>query len=362
MANHDDQPAIARGPIRLNPHLDPKPWGGQGLRHIGFVFPDDAVIGEAHLTAPGAVVADGPLAGQTLGEIVLADPEGTIGALGLRATAGAPVFPLLIKLIDAHDVLSVQVHPDDEEARALGSPGKTEAWHVLSAGIESELYLGLHTPSDLDELAIRARSGARTSSFLRAIPARPMETVLIPAGTIHALGAGIMVYEIQQPSGITYRLDDWGRMGSDGKSRELHIDESLAVAKPAYQPEPIAPIEIEQGRTLLTACRYFALEKLSLTPDQTVTIDHPGSPAVLTLLDGNGIVSAAGKRIDIRPGETVVIFPRDMPATLHATPTTLTALHGWVPDLTAEIVHPALAAGASNARIAALAGPLNDLL
>jgi hypothetical protein len=83
---------------------------------------------------------------------------------------------------------------------------------------------------------------------------------------------------------------------------------------------------------------------------------------VMTLLDGNGIVSAAGKRIELRPGETVVIFPRDMPATLHAAPTTLSALHGWVPDLAAEIVQPALAAGTSNARIAALAGPLDDLL
>jgi len=171
-----------------------------------------------------------------------------------------------------------------------------------------------------------------------------------------------MVYEIQQPSGITYRLDDWGRMGSDGKPRELHIDQSLAVANPAYQPAPIAPIETEPGRSLLTACRYFALEKLALMPDQTVTIDHPGSPAVLTLLDGNGLVSAAGKRTELRPGETVVIFPRDMPATLHADPTTLSALHGWVPDLAAEIVQPALAAGASNAQLSALAGPLDDLL
>src|SRR3954451_13901740 len=142
MASHDDQLVLERGPVRLSPYLDPKPWGGQGLRRIGFVFPEDAVIGEAHLTAPGAIVADGPLAGQTLEALVLADPAGTIGALGLRATGGAPVFPLLIKLIDAHDVLSVQVHPDDEEARVLGSPGKTEAWHVLSAGIDSELYLG----------------------------------------------------------------------------------------------------------------------------------------------------------------------------------------------------------------------------
>ena len=125
---------------------------------------------------------------------------------------------------------------------------------------------------------------------------------------------------------------------------------------------PIAPIDIEPGRSLLTACRYFALEKLALAPDQTVTIDHSGSPAVLTLLDGNGVVSAAGTRLEIRPGETVVIFPRDMPATLHADPTTLTALHGWVPDLAAEIMLPAMAAGASNARIAALAGPLDDLL
>ena len=361
MTKRGDESARSQGPLRLDPYLDPKPWGGHGLRRIGFVLPDDTLIGEAHLTASGATVADGPLMGKTLGELVAADPEGTIGALGLRVTGGEPVFPLLIKLIDAHDVLSVQVHPNDDEARAQHSLGKTEAWHVLSAGVESELYLGLHTPSDLAELGIRARAGARTSGFLRAIPARPGETVLIPAGTIHALGAGIMVYEIQQPSGITYRLDDWGRVGTDGKPRELHLDQSLAVAKPAYQPEPIAPVPIAPGRSLLAACRYFSLERLALAPEQTVSIDHPESPAVVTLLDGNGIISAAGEELTIRPGETVVVFPRDMPAMLRSTPTTLTALHGWVPDLAADVVNPARLAGASDREIAALAGPLGNL-
>lgn len=361
MTKWDDQQANGRGPLRLDPFLDPKPWGGHELRRIGFVLPDDTLIGEAHLTASGATVAEGPLAGTTLGELVAADPEGTSGALGLRATGGVPVFPLLIKLIDAHDVLSVQVHPNDDEARAQQSLGKTEAWHVLSAGVDSELYLGLHTPSDLAELEIRARRGARTSGFLRAIPARPGETVLIPAGTIHALGAGIMVYEIQQPSGITYRLDDWGRVGTDGKPRDLHLDQSLAVAKPAYQPEPIAPVAIAPGQALLAACRYFALERLALSPEQTVSIDHPGSPAVVTLLDGNGVISAAGMELTIRPGETVVVFPRDMPATLRSEPTTLTALHGWVPDLAVDVAGPARAAGASDQEIAALAGPLDDL-
>ncbi|MGH2548964.1 MAG: type I phosphomannose isomerase catalytic subunit [Thermomicrobiales bacterium] len=349
------------GVIRLAPALDAKPWGGHKLKQMGMRVPPGTIIGEAHLTGAAAGIVGGPFDGVTLGELVARDPEGIAGSLGLAATGGLPVFPLLIKLIDANDVLSVQVHPGDEEANALNSVGKTEAWHVLSADVGSGLYLGLHDPQQFDELALLARSGGRTSALLREIPARPHETVLIPAGTIHALGAGILVYEIQQPSGITFRFDDWGRVGADGKSRELHIEESIAVSHPELQPEPIEPIETSPGRSLLTACRYFALEKLELQTEQELTIKHIGSPAAITLIDGDGEVEAGGVIARIQPGETVVIAPGDLPAILRSRLTTLTALHGWVPDLQRDIVDPARAAGADDEMIAKLAGPRDDL-
>lgn len=349
------------GVIRLVPALDAKPWGGSKLKQMGMRVPPGEIIGEAHLTGAGARVSGGPFDGQTLGELVARDPEGIAGRLGLAATGGKPVFPLLIKLIDANDVLSVQVHPGDEEAKALGSVGKTEAWHVLSASVGAGLYMGLHDPAQFDELTLLARSGGRTSALLREIPARPQETVLIPAGTIHALGAGILVYEIQQPSGITFRFDDWGRVGADGNPRELHIEESIAVSHPELQPEPIQPVAIARGRALLTACRYFALEKIELHPGQAVEIAHEGSPAAITLLDGDAEVEAAGEVARIQPGETVVVAPGDLPAVVRPRMTTMTALHGWVPDLQRDIVAPARTVGASDETIAALAGPLDDL-
>ncbi len=350
-----NQAAGGRGPIRLEAALVEKPWGGRTLARFGFGLPE-APIGEAHLTGAEARVATGPLAGLTLDELVRRDPDGVAGPLGLAALGREPRFPLLVKLIDARDVLSVQVHPGDEEARPLGSPGKTEAWHILDAEAASRLYLGLRDPGALDALARESRGGARTAHLLRAVPARAGETFLIPAGTIHALGEGVLVYEIQQPSGITYRFDDWGRVGLDGQPRELHIEESLAVAKPAYQPRPIEPVTIGPGRSLLTACRYFALERLQLTAGQSVTLDHGGSPAVITLLDGEGTVEAASASLPVRPGETIVVTARDLPTNLSSAQAGLTALHGWVPDWARDIEAPARAAGVSGAVIDALAG------
>ncbi len=349
------------GVLKLRPALDAKPWGGQKLKQMGMRVPPETVIGEAHLTGMAAVIDGGPFDGQTLGALVARDPEGLAGELGLAATGGMPLFPLLIKLIDAAQVLSVQVHPGDDEAKALGGVGKTEAWHVLSAEVGSGLYLGLHDPALFDELTLLARSGGRTGALLREIPARPGETVLIPAGTIHALGAGVFVYEIQQPSGITFRFDDWGRVGADGKPRELRIEESITVSHPDLQPEPIVPVEIAPGRSLLTACRYFALEKLALRTGEEIAIGHEGSPAAITLVDGDGDIEAAGISVRLKPGDTAVIAPADQPAILRTRATTLTALHGWVPDLRRDIAGPALAAGASAAQIGALAGPRDDL-
>lgn len=322
-------PARPRGPIVFLAALDPKPWGGRALEQFGFDLPPGVLIGEAHLTSSESIVRDGPLAGQTLGSLMAIDAAWLAGDRGLTATGGLPLFPLLSKLIDARDVLSVQVHPDDEAAEPLGGVGKTEAWHVLDAESGGLLYLGLNDTGDMPELARRSRAGERTGDLLRTHTAAPGETLLVPAGTIHAIGAGLLIYEIQQPSGITYRFDDWGRVGGDGKPRELHVEESLAVAKPEVRPEPIEPIETGPGRTLLVAHRYFSLERVRLVAGRSIAIDHPGSPAVVTVLTGNAEIEAAGVSVAIGPGETAIVPPGDLSATVRAKGE-LTALHGWV--------------------------------
>ncbi len=215
---------MTRGPVRpvkVRPRLDAKPWGGRLLADWGIPLPRDEAIGEALLTAPEATVASGPLLGTPLSALASADPAAWVGARGLEATGGRPIFPLLVKLIDGHEDLSIQVHPDDRAAAAAGlGTGKTEAYHILAAEPGSVIYLGLEPGVKLEEFAASClRANGSAAGCLRRVPAEPGLTVLIPAGTPHALGAGILLYEIQQPSNVTFRLDDWGRVDASGAAR-----------------------------------------------------------------------------------------------------------------------------------------------
>jgi mannose-6-phosphate isomerase len=170
------------------PRLDAKPWGGRKLERYGLDLPAGEPIGEALVTAGEAVVSAGDGAGQTLQELLDADPAGRLGARALEAVSSRTIFPLLAKLIDAAENLSIQVHPDDVGARSLDRLGKTEAWHILDAEPGGKLYLGLQDGVALDAFMDDARLLDGTSSAdLRAIDAVVGETIIIPAGTIHAL-------------------------------------------------------------------------------------------------------------------------------------------------------------------------------
>jgi mannose-6-phosphate isomerase len=322
------------GPLLLTPQLDEKPWGGRGLAGFGFDLPGDRPIGEALITGTDARIASGPHAGMRLGEIVAGDPVGSIGERGLRLTGGLPVFPLLIKLIDARDDLSIQVHPDDERA-PHGHLGKTEAWHVLAAQPGTSLYLGLEDGVGVAELENLARSGQSTAHLMRRVPAVPGITVFLPAGTVHALGAGVLIYEIQQPSAITYRFDDWGRVDEAGHARELHIDEGLSVLDPVSRPDPIAPEPLSTGagsRARLVRCPYFTAERITLAAGDAVTLDGAGAPQVFTCLEGALTVSSDNRSQAQTAGQSVAMLAASSPTTLTATePTTL--LRGWLdPD------------------------------
>lgn len=351
-------------PWRLRPRLDPKPWGGRRLEGFGLSLPKDDLIGEALATADEATIADGPDAGRTLGEVVAADPPAIIGERGLAATTrgGRPRFPLLIKLIDAARDLSVQVHPDDDAA-PTGRLGKTEVYHVLAAAPGARIALGLRPGLDPARFAAACREGERTEALLRWLPARAGETILIPAGTIHALGAGCLVYEAQQPSDVTYRLDDWGRADPRGRPRELHVGAGLEVYDPDSRPAPIPPLGLATGagrRQLLAACRLFALERIALAAGEEVRVSAAGSAQAVTCLRGAADLSGEGGAAALAVGETAVLPATAQEGRLRATaPAVL--LRAWVPDLVAEVVTPARAAGHADAAIAALAGPLPDL-
>jgi mannose-6-phosphate isomerase len=322
------------GPLVLTPRLDAKLWGGRRLEAFGLALPPGEAIGEAVVSAPEAAIDGGPLAGRRLGEVVAERPEAALGLRGLRATGGRPLFPLLVKLIDANDDLSIQVHPDDEAAAAFDSLGKTEAWYVLAARPGGALFLGLRPGVGLNELAAASRAGTGAGHLMRRVPAVPQTTVLMPAGTVHALGAGVVVYEVQQPSAITYRLDDWGRVDASGRPRELHVEAALAVADPSRWPEPIAPVAIPSAvgrRQLLVACPYFALERIALVAGEAAPLVAAESPQTVTVLHGGAVVAADGREAALAAGQTAALLASAREASIRATaPTVL--LRAWVPD------------------------------
>lgn len=341
------------------PRLDSKPWGGTRLGQFGLPMPEGEKVGEALVTTNDAVVTAGFGEGTTLGEIVAAAPETRLGALGATAVSGKAIFPLLVKLIDASENLSIQVHPNDELAAPLGKLGKTEAWYVLSAENDGALYLGIDKDVDAATFMEHARLLDGTSaSDLRRVDASHGQTWMIPAGTVHALGAGVMVYEIQQPSDVTFRLDDWGRVDAAGNPREMHLEAGEQAIRPELRPNQIPSVRLDSAsmRELLTACRYFALEKLTLPEMQQLEIGSAGSPNVVTVLSGQ---LQMGDH-QLVAGESAVIWPGSEPVPSTAEASTV-ALRAWVPDLIQDIAVPVSNAGGLDSDIAALGGMTGDL-
>ena len=232
-------------PLLLTPVFRRYLWGGRRFATaLGRDLPpgDDFAESWDVVDRPGpdggdqSIVATGPLAGRTLGDLVRSH-----GGELLGRHAGLPTFPLLFKFLDACRDLSVQVHPDDERAARLVPPdrGKTEAWYVIDAEPGSRIYAGLAPGVGQPELAAAIRAGT-CATVLHSFAARPGDCIFIPAGTVHAIGAGLLIAEIQQSSDVTYRLFDWNRTGPDGKPRPLHVDAGVAAVS---RFGPVSPVQ-----------------------------------------------------------------------------------------------------------------------
>lgn len=214
-----------------------------------------------------SLVRVGPLAGRSLGEIVRGHGAELFGR------SPPPVFPLLFKFLDANRVLSVQVHPDDARAARLDPPdrGKTEAWYVVAAEPGSRIYAGLRAGVDQAALAAAIRSGS-CEEVLHSFAPVAGDCVFIPAGTVHAIGAGLLVAEIQQSSDVTYRLFDWNRTGPDGKPRPLHVEAGVEAVTRLGPVNPVPPeatggcllseATAEAAVRRLVACEYFSLDEV----------------------------------------------------------------------------------------------------
>ena len=273
-------------------------------------------MGEAWVSYGESVVAAGPLAGSTLSELAARFGSGLVGsAVAARTVAAraddrdAPGWPLLIKLLDCAGWLSIQVHPNDEQARRLtgaGESGKTEAWFVLEADPGACILLGVKPGVDATELASAIRRG-RVGDLAAEVAMETGQVVLIPAGTLHALGPGLLLYEIQQQSDVTYRAYDWGRPPSAG--RNLHIEESVAVALPAMAEAPRRPAAPSgSGLGLALECPYFVLELGRVEGNSSLSLGTDGSSFhVITLAEGTAEASAGGERVRLARFETVLV-------------------------------------------------------
>ena len=336
-------------------------WGGTRLRSVlGKETPPDKVIGEAWLISDHAehesVVASGPHEGRTLRQLLEEDAAAILGTRAQLTIHGR--FPLLLKLLDSGQALSVQVHPDDNDARRLGEPdvGKTEMWHVFEAAPGSQLICGLDQGLGPEAFATSITGGSLEDALTR-FEVQEGASVFVPVGTVHAIGGGILLAEIQQNSDLTYRIYDWGRVDADGKPRELHIGKALEAthfgSPHGGLTQPLG-YDIENGRCeVLGACRHFAAELLCIQGEFSRPIAGE-SFHILLAKHGSFDAQAGGERYKLKPGEAVLV--PGCAASYQITGTGA-LLDYYVPDLQREIIAPLLAAGHAPPAILALGGP-----
>jgi len=205
-------------------------------------------------------------------------------------------LPILVKLIDARKPLSVQVHPDDAYAAHVGQRGKTELWHVLEATPEAYLYLGVSRPVSREEFEDRIRNNT-VEGVLKKVPVKTGESYYIPAGMLHAIGPGCLIYEVQQSSNLTYRVYDYGRVGVDGKPRQLHIEDALAVS--VLSPVDTVPPGKRSGT--IVDCPYFVLQEAEIS-GETVFSAGEDSFCHLFCVEGAVAVSKADCELTLSVG------------------------------------------------------------
>lgn len=294
-------------PLLLKPAVKDYLWGGNRLKTRYNVESDYAVTAEAwvlstHKNGP-STVQNGILAGKTLEQAL--------------ATWGQTAPDILVKLIDARDRLSLQVHPDDTyAAHHHQSRGKTEMWYVLDAEPGAELICGFEKDMTTEEFAAHIQNGT-ADKVVAHFPVRAGDVFFIPAGTVHAIGAGILVAEVQQNSDLTYRVWDWGRVGTDGKPRELHVQRALdvSVTKPYTVPcGQVGEVKAIKGGRLrtLAECDIFSAWELALQGNA----DIPADIRCVLCIGGNATLCCKGCESIALIAGTSVYLPQGLQASI----------------------------------------------
>jgi mannose-6-phosphate isomerase len=299
---------ISLYPLCFEPIYQYRLWGGRRLAELlSAPLPSDGPIGEAWVLSDRddhqSRVANGPLKGRTLGDVIGQFREPLMGKL----SAGLRRFPLLLKFLDAHQMLSVQVHPSDAHPDLIpaGETSKTEGWVVIEAGKESTIYAGLQPGTTASELR-QALSGKTIADYLVRISPKPGDAIFIPAGTVHTLGGDVVVFEIQQNSDVTFRLYDWGHVDAKtGQPRPLQIDQALASIDFAQNTEglvlPLIEITTPVVRERLFNCDQFSLWRLHGQSPFLVGMEDV--PRVLVCIEGQGELEYLGTPYAVNKGE-----------------------------------------------------------
>ena len=290
-------------PLKLKPIYKQRIWGGQKLREFfNKDIPLDEKIGESweltDLPDDKSVITNGELAGQTLGSLIEKYSKEITGDENFSGP-----FPLLIKFLDAADILSVQVHPDPQACRRMGKgQPKTECWYIISAAPGSVIYKGLKKGVHKEDFAEAIKNGS-VAELLAKVPVKAGQCHFLPAGTAHSIGAGLLIAEIQTPSDTTYRVFDWNRVDNAGKQRPLHIEEALESIH--FDVSGDNPPVTTIGR--LVDCEYFKIDKGTQEKGCELLLSR-GKMKTLIILTGFGtILGVDGTCVEFKAGDCLVV-------------------------------------------------------
>lgn len=307
-------------------------WGGTQMASWLGVADAPADFAESWQVYNDNTITTGQYRGLTLRELVARHQAALVGARSYERYGDD--FPLLAKFIDAGQALSVQVHPDDTYAHTheahTGFHGKTEAWYIIGAQPNSDVIHGLNAPLTRTAYASAIADGTLTA-LLRHVPIQPGDTIDVPAGTIHAINAGVFLFEIQQTSDLTYRVYDYLRRDDQGNLRTLHIPQALAVSHLGNSGAAHStPVVLGVGHEELVRSAYFVMERITTAHTQQWT-RNADSFEILTLIDGACVLSDAHGAHPLQRGESIII-PADSPPYQIAPTNSATWLRCWVPD------------------------------
>ena len=309
-------------PLTFQPRFKERVWGARNLERLyGKALPPGKLIGESWEISdrPGdaSVIANGPLAGRDLRWLMEHHAEWLLGG----AAAPGVRFPLLVKILDAQEALSLQAHPPASKAKALGGEPKTEMWYLADTQPDACLYVGLKRGTTRADFERRLQDGSVAQCFQR-LAVRPGDAMFLPSGRVHAIGAGCVIFEIQQNSDTTYRVFDWNRVGLDGQPRELHVAESLeSIDFADFEPGLLARTAKLEGKTSvrpLVNDPLFTVDQVELATGETA-VALGGQPVIVGVLSGNLEVCCDGETEEIPAGGFCLIpASAGLPTIMHA--------------------------------------------